>query len=1620
MDHDMAIFALRISTFLSRHCPCLKTVRAVATTHTGAMRGLPDANGHPRDAVSDLAHDESSSNLRDKERRIDARIKKMKISDDELARRRQEVKHLKEQISAARPHAAELRQVISPLSQGSALKSPRSTPQTVSARPPASKDWLSQPSEGNSDVSLALGGNTYARRGHFDKTVLPRSSDTYEVENLRAKLGEMEAKLLSTQSQLIRERESSRIAKARLSMELQTKLSSEEHDDLVHVKASLEHQLQKLKDNLFETRANLEYERKERQLREVEIDRLQRSIAGMHLQDGSVQPSASRNRDADGDKIQELCQVNLTLLGQKRSAIKHVVAMNREITDIAETLKVTVAQLRLEMGLESTDENATLIYTASFAEKEEEVSSLRKALEIEQKRSQAVIADMQEELRSVHQSWMSECSKPANDSLNDSLHQFRNSEGVCLKLDMRMSDVENSVEFVQTVKMDACTALGVSASRIHMHGLRAGSVIVDMVIQEKLNPCDRTPGELLSELLRQIKDPSSELMKGKLTQKAVSIEVFGSDEVYKQMVQARSSSGANDSTRSTSNWIELVEQQTAQLKRQTADILELEHLNSKLTGTLDQKESSLAITQKELQSQEMEMKRLKEMNGSLEEQVQKKEVDASKWKRAFSNLEAQLNEHNALIKKHMDSMQRDQNAETSQVVAELTDLRQKYTRVSQDLRATFESFQSVVSATSPIVFVDDQTQDSNAEWGENFRSDGLSEQEKTLVSALSPTATRIRPIDGITSPKTPAGNWLPMTPVNMEQQHRATSNIKDPRRNNVEEPVDMTMNLELSFDSTGVSGSLDREEFELQLQKDLSDASGLPVSSFEIKSLSRGGVIVKFAIYADSSGCGPEPLAVAVDLEKQASDPNSSLRAGILTRHVQEIPVRAEEHKEYKQIRGENQRLREQAQHLRAKILKAEGEIENRQQKIQNLDSKLTEQLEITKTLQAQLDDARNQLDEAKHSNKELADRLRDADEAIKTAHNRTEGQHGMEAESQEIMMLRQAKEESASALRILHREKDELEAKLRDAEGQIMQAGGEHKDPLRSPKDLNRREDDLPSKLSEANKHIHDLQVQGVQLAQAKIFLEEKVARLAEMQDQQKNHFEQELNEWKAKSVVVNDIVDAVDPAHGSTNVTQKALESQVNQMGMELTIRDKQIKELKEALFSTRRAFRNRLGIEGPDESDILPALSTDDHRAVPGPDGGSSSNAVQRSAPAMPRSQASHFGLMVDPSAPQAPPVSPAVSSSSAPLFASGSLLPVSPPSSPTRVAPSATESSMPAQLDSTSPASTASNDTSMVASYIPDMDRNASNLRAHATTDLVPDTPPTFPASTQISLHQTKPTYQGELKDGWPHGRGITVWPDGRVYDGHWRKGIFQGTGTCVWSNGDTYEGEWEEGFAHGLGKYTYYASGHIFEGTFSQDKFHGHGVFASGKGGLKFRGCWNHGKMAGWSLIIGKNGQKIKQFYDNGVPTLNQMTIPDDLYGRTLIAVSEVVKMVREQTDHIRQMRAVAGGQDTFRREAQQGALPGEAHDFLHLKQIPIEFDPNNLKSVPSSPNQVHRSPPDNRRTPTSPPMGVSPNLTSLPADLVSAGDHHLATAAAASAAHGLHSRVDGSGSRSVL
>ena len=56
-----------------------------------------------------------------------------------------------------------------------------------------------------------------------------------------------------------------------------------------------------------------------------------------------------------------------------------------------------------------------------------------------------------------------------------------------------MADVENSLEFVQAVKLDLCTALGISAPRIQVHGLRGSSVLVDMTVLEGQPETDRSP-----------------------------------------------------------------------------------------------------------------------------------------------------------------------------------------------------------------------------------------------------------------------------------------------------------------------------------------------------------------------------------------------------------------------------------------------------------------------------------------------------------------------------------------------------------------------------------------------------------------------------------------------------------------------------------------------------------------------------------------------------------------------------------------------------------------------------------------------------------------------------------------------------------------------------------------------------------------------------------------------------------------------------------------------------------------------------------------------------------------------------------------------------------------------
>ena len=95
------------------------------------------------------------------------------------------------------------------------------------------------------------------------------------------------------------------------------------------------------------------------------------------------------------------------------------------------------------------------------------------------------------------------------------------------------------------------------------------------------------------------------------------------------------------------------------------------------------------------------------------------------------------------------------------------------------------------------------------------------------------------------------------------------------------------------------------------------------------------------------------------------------------------------------------------------------------------------------------------------------------------------------------------------------------------------------------------------------------------------------------------------------------------------------------------------------------------------------------------------------------------------------------------------------------------------------------------------------------------------------------------YEGEFRDGIPHGQGRMVWLTsiGGRYEGEFSKGRFHGQGMRTWPNGDRYEG----GFCDGA--------------------FHGEGVFTTRNRVYIYRGEWRYGKFVrGDFWLLGKEGE----------------------------------------------------------------------------------------------------------------------------------------------------------------
>lgn len=57
------------------------------------------------------------------------------------------------------------------------------------------------------------------------------------------------------------------------------------------------------------------------------------------------------------------------------------------------------------------------------------------------------------------------------------------------------------------------------------------------------------------------------------------------------------------------------------------------------------------------------------------------------------------------------------------------------------------------------------------------------------------------------------------------------------------------------------------------------------------------------------------------------------------------------------------------------------------------------------------------------------------------------------------------------------------------------------------------------------------------------------------------------------------------------------------------------------------------------------------------------------------------------------------------------------------------------------------------------------------------------------------------YEGEVVNGFPHGKGTMLYEDGYKYEGDWKDGFPHGKGIMTGVNGVRFEGEWELGNRH---------------------------------------------------------------------------------------------------------------------------------------------------------------------------------------------------------------------------
>ena len=138
-----------------------------------------------------------------------------------------------------------------------------------------------------------------------------------------------------------------------------------------------------------------------------------------------------------------------------------------------------------------------------------------------------------------------------------------------------------------------------------------------------------------------------------------------------------------------------------------------------------------------------------------------------------------------------------------------------------------------------------------------------------------------------------------------------------------------------------------------------------------------------------------------------------------------------------------------------------------------------------------------------------------------------------------------------------------------------------------------------------------------------------------------------------------------------------------------------------------------------------------------------------------------------------------------------------------------------------------------------------------------------------------------SFEGELKNGKPHGTGKGLFSSGGQYNGDWAEGLFSGEGSWENGKGERYTGSWKAGKKEGKGTYQfadgtryegmwkedaprgqgrrYLTDGSVYSGWWEGGQLNGEGTWKDGKGN-RYEGNWKAGQFHGKGTYFYKDGK----------------------------------------------------------------------------------------------------------------------------------------------------------------